>query len=215
MPKGGTLVKADLQQFFRKLRKFLSPNRVRYYACGEYGDRGFRPHYHAIIFNYWPSDAKEVTTPFNSTLKKKYSLYGSEKLEQIWGKGFIMVGQVNFNTAAYTASYVTKKIQGDDTYVKAYYFQRIPEFALMSKKPGIGSAFYEKYTKEIHDTGKIISNRKEISIPLYYKRKIVETAPEVAARIKWENYVKKQSYERLEAVEKYLYAKQEYFKKNI
>ena len=46
----GTLLKSDLQKFFKRLRK-ESVNKLRYYAVGEYGTNTERPHYHALLFN--------------------------------------------------------------------------------------------------------------------------------------------------------------------
>ena len=52
LPDNGSLVVADLQKFFKRLRKQYAKRntciKLRYYAC-EYGDRHGRPHYHAIV----------------------------------------------------------------------------------------------------------------------------------------------------------------------
>lgn len=51
-----TLIKRDVQNFCKRFRKWLSkehPNtKIKYYACGEYGSKTFRPHYHIIILGY-------------------------------------------------------------------------------------------------------------------------------------------------------------------
>ena len=47
-----TLYKRDLQLFMKRLRKHLEPLKVRFFACGEYGDNTYRPHYHVILFGY-------------------------------------------------------------------------------------------------------------------------------------------------------------------
>ena len=51
VPDCQSLVKADLQKFFKRLRKLIAPRKIRYFACGEYGRRTGRPHYHAILYN--------------------------------------------------------------------------------------------------------------------------------------------------------------------
>lgn len=52
-----TLDKKDLQKFIKRLRKYkrVSRSKIIYYAVGEYGTKGARPHYHLIIFNSDPS----------------------------------------------------------------------------------------------------------------------------------------------------------------
>ena len=59
IPENGTLIKDDLQNFVRRLKFFLEPEKIRFFACGEYGSSDSqRPHYHLMVFNYWPDDAK-------------------------------------------------------------------------------------------------------------------------------------------------------------
>jgi len=59
LPKNSSLDKRDLQKFFKRLRKKYEPKKIRYYACAEYGEKSFRPHYHAAIFNISFADRKE------------------------------------------------------------------------------------------------------------------------------------------------------------
>ena len=48
-----TLLKSDLQNFNKRLRSYLSYNGInlpyKFIACGEYGDKLCRPHYHLIL----------------------------------------------------------------------------------------------------------------------------------------------------------------------
>jgi len=50
VPENMSLRKADLQKFFKRLRKALGDRTIKYFACGEYGDKTERLHYHSIIF---------------------------------------------------------------------------------------------------------------------------------------------------------------------
>jgi hypothetical protein len=34
------------------MKKKISPLKIRFFHCGEYGDKTRRPHYHALIFGY-------------------------------------------------------------------------------------------------------------------------------------------------------------------
>lgn len=112
IPDGNTLCKRDVQLFLKRLRKQLG-FKVRYYCAGEYGENSGRPHYHLIIFGLPPHVASE------------------EIVEKCWPYGFITIDPCVFETVQYVAGYVTKKIipKGDS---------REKEFALMSRKPGIG-----------------------------------------------------------------------------
>ena len=42
----------------KRLRKKLHPLKIRFFHCGEYGDKTRRPHYHALIFGYSFPDRK-------------------------------------------------------------------------------------------------------------------------------------------------------------
>lgn len=112
-----TLVKKDIQDFMKRLRwhekgkeTWINPinekeeNPIRYFCCGEYGPKGGRPHYHMAIFNWEPDDL--VLYKQN---KHGDAIFKSKKLQKIWGKGFVTVEELNFNTAAYISRYVQKK----------------------------------------------------------------------------------------------------------
>jgi len=101
-----SLRKTDLQKFFKRLRKNTGLRDVKYYACGEYGSKTNRPHYHAIIFGWWPKDA----VPWQKA-KDGSQLYTSAVLDKVWGYGFSSVGAVTFGSALYVAQYVVKKQQ--------------------------------------------------------------------------------------------------------
>ena len=49
-----TLVKTDFQKYIKRVRKSIHPQKIRYFACGEYGEETQRPHYHAIIYGISP-----------------------------------------------------------------------------------------------------------------------------------------------------------------
>ncbi len=103
LPSDGSLRAADLQKFFKRLRKSLSPHKIRFYGCGEYGEQFKRPHYHAIIFGYDFPD-KEFHSKENGN-----PIFHSPELAKIWPFGFNTVGHVSYESAAYVARYVTKK----------------------------------------------------------------------------------------------------------
>ncbi len=147
-----TLVKKDFQDFFKRLRKKTN-NKLKYYACGEYGTKTKRPHYHAIVFNL----------P-HSFLQKP------EKLDPVWGHGHTMLTHSNALTINYVVGYINKgnferNGPNDD---------RLKEFSLMSKKMGMNyltPKMIEYYRQRqiaciVHEDGHILS------MPRYYKQQI-------------------------------------------
>jgi len=145
LPSNGSLVKRDLQLFFKRLRKSLPEKKIRYFACGEYGDRNGRPHYHVCLFNHNFRDR------YLYTVRDGVALYRSESLERLWPAGFSTIGDVTFESAAYVARYTMKKFKGDEDEKKKHYeicdsetgeiHDLLPEFAIMSRRPGIGSGW--------------------------------------------------------------------------
>lgn len=166
LPYGDTLVKSDLQNFLKRLRKY---HKVRFYACGEYGPVNGRPHFHVCLFGYHFPDR----VPFGS------NFYRSAELESLWRLGNSSVGDVTFDSAGYTAGYICDKITGDAA--KKHYecvvpdtgeiISKVPEFNLMSLKPGIGLDFYEKYKEDIYPHDYIVVRGVKCKPPRYYDKK--------------------------------------------
>ncbi|QCQ84715.1 replication initiator protein [Blackfly microvirus SF02] len=172
LPPGGSLSPTALRYFMGKLRKKREAG-VRFYGCGEYGEVNMRPHYHVLLFNCDFPDKK-----FHSRNGRNEPLYTSDELRVLWPFGFNLIGAVTYESAAYVARYVMKKVNGkkaDDHYAvydaNGQIFDRYPEFARMSRMPGVGAGYYEKYGGEVraHDT--IIVNGKEVKPPRYYDKK--------------------------------------------
>lgn len=145
----GILRPDHLTSFMKSLRKYYEYHfkhiGIRFFAAGEYGDRGGRPHFHLILFNL----------PINDLKFHKFNYRGdrfdtSDLISSIWGKGFVEISAVNFETAAYTARYVMKKRKGKD---KSYYETTglVPEFTRMSRNPGIGRDYFEKNKLSIYE----------------------------------------------------------------
>lgn len=134
-----TLEKKDFQLFMKRLRKEFSNDKIRFFACGEYGDTTARPHYHAILYGLHLDDLE-----FYKSSPLGFSYYNSPRLEKVWKYGYAVVTQVTWETCAYVARYVLKKRNGKEaSYYSDLWIQ--PEFVLMSRKPGIGREYYEKH----------------------------------------------------------------------
>lgn len=169
LPDGGSLKKRDLQLFMKRLRKARGAG-VRFYACGEYGENTSRPHYHAILFNCDFPDKK-----FYKNNKAGDPLYTSAELEKIWPLGLCTIGEVTFDSAAYVARYIMKKIKGDlaeDHYMRVdqygEIFSLVPEFTNMSRRPGVGRGWFDKYGAHAYAHDSVIVNGQEVRPPRYY-----------------------------------------------
>ena len=229
LPDDYSLNIKHLQKFFKRLRKYVEPEKIRFYACGEYGDIDqvknpieklmyqqkypgttlARPHFHAIIFNYWPDDC-ELLQETNYG-----NLYKSDRLAKIWKNGYTTIGSCTFESAAYCASYCTKKLNGDKA--ENHYQGRKPEFGTMSRKPGIASEWYEKYKKQTVNHNTVAVRGREIAPPRYYKDRLKKDFPIKALQNKLDSigkYLSETDYDRLQTMEKFLVLKQKTFAKN-
>lgn len=185
LPKDGSLHVEHWQKFAKRLRKQDGP--FRFYHCGEYGGKTRRPHYHACVFGL---DWREDRILYQQTGDNK--TYTSKKLEDTWGKGFVTVADMNFSTANYVARYCVKKINGEKA--KTHYEQvntntgevhtLKPEYTTMSRRPGIGAAWYDKYKTDIFPCDFIVSNGKESRVPRFYDNQLEKEDPEQLEAIK-------------------------------
>lgn len=139
--EASTLIKKDFQDFMKRLRKnYKYDNKIRYYMAGEYGSVTKRPHYHAIIFGLHLDDLQVY-----SQSPDGFVYYNSEFLASAWQyKGFAVAAKVTWETCAYTARYIMKKLNGPASSVYEEWNIQ-PEFTLMSRRPGIAKNYFVKH----------------------------------------------------------------------
>lgn len=163
VPADMSLQKKDFTNFIKRLRKNTG-EKIRYYACGEYGELHQRPHFHACLFGYKPKDLVLWS------VRQGVSLYRSAEVEKAWQfQGYCTVGDVSYESAAYVARYVLKKVTGADA--DAHYNGRQPEYTVMSRRPGIAADFFDKYNGNIY--GKdfiVIRDGIKLKPPRYFDR---------------------------------------------
>lgn len=120
LPNPPEVSKREIQLFMKKLRAY-SGREYRYYAVGEYGEKTWRPHYHLIVYGLNPTDEKLIS--------------------KCWKKGFVYCGLVTDASCSYVSSYVIKRMtKKTDPRLGG----RQPEFALMSRRPGIGAKIVDR-----------------------------------------------------------------------
>lgn len=171
VPRDGSLRPRDFTLFMKRLRKEFGEG-IRYFQCGEYGERLERPHHHALLFGLRFPDLR----PY------KQGLSTSAVLDGLWGNGYCSVGEVTFESAQYVAGYVLKKVVGPSA--ESWYKGRLPEYVTMSRRPGIGRAFIEKYRGEVFKADSVIVNGRECKPPRYYDTVQEQLAPKSLARVK-------------------------------
>lgn len=171
-----TLVKRDLQLFFKGLRSLSKNDKrfpIKYYCCGEYGSRSKRPHYHAIVFNA-----------------------AQDNYRKSWLHGFVHVGQVTSSSIAYCLKYISKgRVVPEDSND-----DRTKEFALMSK--GLGSNYVTDSAKRWHKAD--LENRAHIvmdggvkfPLPRYLREKIYSTEEQAKLSRSMENQYIDQAVEK-------------------
>ncbi|WNK12979.1 MAG: replication initiator protein [Microvirus sp.] len=176
LPADRSLSVSHCQLFLKRLRAKLEPTRIRFFLCGEYGEQLGRPHYHAIVFGWFPSDAVLIKGTGDM------SLWSSQLLSSTWGHGFASVGQVSFDSAAYVANYATKKITGPSA--DAHYRGRRPEYLLMSRRPGIGRAWFDKFSSDVFPCDEVIVNGVPCRPPRYYDNLLDVINPDMLLKLK-------------------------------
>lgn len=187
LPPNGWLQLRDAQLWMKRLRKAL-PFKVRYFLTGEYGAITNRPHYHALLFNARFADEK----PAGKTLLQ------SEEADKIWDLGQVRIGQVNEATAYYVAKYSIKSNCGhpsDDGEAPP------APFCTMSRRPGIGAPWLERYATDLQH-GYVIRNGDKLPIPRAYMKKLPETIRDHIQHTRHQQDPRPaEPYERLEAAE--------------
>lgn len=190
-----SLDKTHVQKFLKRLRKSRPGDRIKYYHCGEYGytcrhginlkDGGWcplckvgRPHYHMILFNCEFNDKE----PHDQKGDQTY--YTSPELEELWGYGFVDVGDLTLQSAGYTARYCLKKVTGinaEDHYKQIQPDGTIenlePEYATMSN--GIGKDWYQRFKNDVFPSGEVPVPGGGIDrkVPRYYDEILREEDP--------------------------------------
>lgn len=165
------------QDFMKRFRKKISPIKIRFFHCGEYGEANHknnyiaRPHYHAAIFGfdfedrrYWKNSPTGVP------------VYISDLLSSLWTLGYSAVGDLNFESAAYVARYIVKKVNGD---MADEHYSRVnretgevhkvaPEYITMSRRPGIAAEWFDKYKTDAYPSDFITERGIKMRPPKFY-----------------------------------------------
>lgn len=196
LPDFGSLRYSDFQGFIKRLRqRFRAASGavgIRFFMCGEYGDRLSRPHYHALLFGVRFADARRA-----NSVRARSAVFRSSLLESCWPFGFSSCGEVNFRSSAYVARYTLKKVSGDAA--RDHYFgvdprsgklgPVVPEFSRMSLKPGIGAEWFRSHFGEVYPEGIVTLGDFRGKAPRYYDQLFARDDPEGFEELQYRRFL--------------------------
>lgn len=171
-----TLLKSDLQKFLKRFRKYRQLDNkppVKFVACGEYGDKLSRPHYHLIIFG---ADNTEC-------------LYYARKAWDKSEKGLIQCGALRPGGIQYVLKYVTKSNTTPE--IRQFYQDNSVEPPFMRHSVGFGKEWIERHAQEIVNNGYTFRSRGKLRLYPEYIRNRVERLTGVSPKPYIAAYMKK------------------------
>lgn len=161
--------KPDIQLFLKRLRKDVSKTypdtKVRFFLNSEYGPETGRPHYHALLFNV--PEEKMFQDARTIKRSRKSVSFTCPYLSKIWGKGNVEFGIASKERAGYCAKYFIDRKEVDP--------DLLPNFSLMSLRPGIGFAYQDQIAEKVKHYGLkacLNSSGTYVALPRYYRNKI-------------------------------------------
>lgn len=185
LPPGGYLDAAELQRFFKRLRRDRERNReayssdhrhrISYFACGEYGEKYERPHYHALIFN------TDFADKYKTGVRKGHTIFHSDTLAKNWTHGKTEVGYATPAAANYIAQYAMKRLGKGDFDPATGEYKPAP-FLRMSTRPAIGYAWLDKFKDDLQN-GYLVDQGKKTAVPRTYLNRLKRIDPELEEEI--------------------------------
>jgi len=167
--------KDDCVGFMKRLRKRLEPNQIRFFLGAEYGEKGNRPHYHALIFGHdfrKDQGARSVGK----------DIWTSPLLEKAWGHGHVSSGTVTPASIRYVANYILgrSKEKTPDAFLDPETGDEIaytPVFALMSRNPGLGSEWIREHAHETYRDNNVVVDGFVRVPPRFYDYRVCKGKP--------------------------------------
>lgn len=191
LPSDRSLHVEHPQAFIKSLRRKIRP--FKYFLCGEYGGETLRPHYHLCLMG---EDFHKDRETYRYATPNGHPLFTSATVNAAWPHGtHNLIGALTTESACYVASYVNKKFKGPNTdnryktlFIEedgtAEIHQLKPEFATMSRRPGLGSTWFDKYHKEVYPADEVILNGRPRRPPKYYDSLLEKLDPKLHHQIK-------------------------------
>jgi len=157
-PSDGSLDKKHLQLYMKRLRKKDGTNKLRYYAVGEYGSRGGRPHYHLLIFN---ASEAHIRSSWNDSRDRPV--------------GIVHIGRVTPASVGYVTKYLVQTTSAQNWRSEKNPKGLLKPFSVMSRKYGIGGQYLTDEMVEWHRSDNknyTLKDGQKIRLPRFYREKI-------------------------------------------
>lgn len=169
IPEHNSLHYEDIHKFWKRERQRLWRQhtiKIRHYTVGEYGDNTYRPHYHACVFGYGYLKNRII-------IRETPLLWTTLELEKAWGLGNVSVGALDYTTASYTASYITKKLRSKQQYVRVD--EKTGELIKLEQprafmSDNLGKTWWDKYGKYLETNDQIVINGMKQKPPKAYDK---------------------------------------------
>lgn len=182
---GPNLQLRHLQLFMKRLRRQLDglhdkhglKRKLKYFACGEYGETYGRPHYHAILYGvHHEHDAELVDWCWNGT---ETSGIAQTLRADIGGIHYVTGYQLKkLNEPEHAYEYgIWERLDrktGEISYGRTKNYWLKPPFRVMSKRPAIGATVAAKHAARFKHYA--VLDGAKIAAPRYFKRKYEEQA---------------------------------------
>lgn len=157
---------------------------IRYMQRAEYGERTHRAHYHYALFGPDLTDLRPARRN-----ERGDQLYTSATLEKLWPYGFVEVAPLDAGSARYMSRYLVRSFKGEG--LRPWDFvspdgvitEREPPFISMSRRPGIGRRYVERYGHELGAGDFVVVDGRKSPTPGYYHRVLEDLAPALAERL--------------------------------
>jgi hypothetical protein len=102
----------------------------------------------------------------------------------LWRYGFSTIGDVTFESSAYVARYITKKINGD--MAADHYGDKEPEYITMSRRPGIAYDWFKQFKDDVYPNDYlVIRNGVKCRPPAYYDSLYDLTDPQESLYVRY------------------------------
>lgn len=169
--KGKSVVSDHLKEFMKRLRRheersgvtvekwrtgLSAEDKIKYYACGEYGEQRGRPHMHLIIYN-----ASEIN------------------IVKSWTLGDVHVVKANARTIGYVMKYLDKRLG------KEKVWKVTPEFNRMSEGIGASYIAKNKRWHKENLEIVYVTNKNGVKIPMprYYRNRLFSDSEKLSQQV--------------------------------
>ena len=187
---------------------------IRYFHCGEYGENFGRAHFHAILFNFdfgdkehWKTENGNryyISEDLEKIWKHGHCIIGDVTFESAAYVARYCTKKINGKQKElhYATELVDRygEIYDREEWEHPEYREllaemvkkgeikvietREPEYATMSRRPGIGKRWYEKYKSDIYPHDYVVVNGVKTRPPKFYDGQLEKSHAELHKEIK-------------------------------